>query len=64
MALFRKAISMDELAAKQNDTTRATHGRAYSAETGGWTEPVAEPKTTTEAGATDKDASGARKWWQ
>jgi hypothetical protein len=62
MALFRKAISMDELAAKQNDTTRATHGRAYSAETGGWTEPVTE-QTTTAAGASDKDASASRKWW-
>ncbi|MCB5182869.1 hypothetical protein [Streptomyces antimicrobicus] len=63
MALFRKTISQSELGANQTDADRQRHGRAYSAETGGWTE-TATDKPVAGTGTTDQDSSGARKWWQ
>lgn len=62
MAVFRRSISQSELAAKQSDADRAQHGKSYSAETGGWTEPVKD-QPVAGTGSTDQDSSGARKWW-
>ncbi|GLV88018.1 hypothetical protein Slala03_77070 [Streptomyces lavendulae subsp. lavendulae] len=59
---FRKAISQSELAESLSDDDRQQHGRAYSAQTGGWTETTTV-KPTAGTGTTDQDASGARKWW-
>ena len=63
MALFRKTISQSELATGQSEAARQQHGRVYSADTGGWTEAVTE-RPTAGTGSSDKDASGARKWWR
>ncbi|MFD3940230.1 hypothetical protein ACFWSP_35395 [Streptomyces sp. NPDC058618] len=63
MALFRKTISMDDLGSGQSDADRKRHGKGYSADTGGWTESSSD-RPTAGTGATDRDESGARKWWQ
>ncbi|MFF5707412.1 hypothetical protein ACFY7H_33740 [Streptomyces sp. NPDC012794] len=63
MALFRKTISQSDLSSGLSDADREKHRTDYSAADGGWVRK-AEPRTTTEAGTSDTDSSGARKWWR